>query len=111
MQESDDYEDSDGKCDKNDKGCNDLVEQIKKKNCSYKDYYSCNQGLRPNSKSRTPDYVTLNVGGSIPGLGTLISGQLSITLDRFGNFYLGPGISIGPEAPLGFSASLSGGFI
>ncbi len=31
MQVSDDYEDSDGKCDQNDKGCNDITERIRKK--------------------------------------------------------------------------------
>ena len=73
-------------------------EKIKKKNKEVKE-------------KRDPDYVTLNVGGSIPGLGTLVSGQGVLTLDRYGNVYFGLGVAFGPEAPLGLSASLSAGFL
>ena len=62
-------------------------------------------------KTRDPDYVTLNVGGSIPGLGTIISGQGVLTLDQYVNLYFGLGLAFGPEAPLGFSASLSAGWL
>jgi hypothetical protein len=62
-------------------------------------------------KTRDPDYVTLNVGGSIPGLGTIVSGQGALTLDQYGNLYFGLGLALGPEAPLGFSASLSAGWL
>jgi hypothetical protein len=62
-------------------------------------------------KTRDPDYVTLNVGGSIPGLGTIVSGQGVLTLDQYGNLYFGLGLALGPEAPLGLSASLSAGYL
>jgi len=76
---------------------------------SYYAYYACDNHNPKNTRS--PDYIVLNVGGSIPGLGTLISGQVSVVVDRFGNLYFGPGLAIGPEAPLGFSASLSAGYV
>ena len=63
------------------------------------------------NSNRLPDYITLNIGFSIPGVGTLVSGQVPIILDRYGNLYVGLGFALGPEAPLGASASLSGGYI
>lgn len=76
---------------------------------SYTAYFACDN--HDPKQTRSADYVTLNIGASIPGVGTLVSGQLAVTIDRFGNLYIGPGLSLGPEAPLGFSASLSAGWV
>jgi hypothetical protein len=70
---------------------------------SYDAYSVCGN----QDSNRSPDYLSLNLGASFPGLGAVLSGQLQITLDRFGNIYMGPGIALGPEAPVGFSASLN----
>jgi hypothetical protein len=70
-----------------------------------------NKDKDKDKKTRDPDYVTLNIGGSIPGLGTIVSGQGALTLDQYGNLYFGLGLALGPEAPLGFSASLSAGWL
>jgi hypothetical protein len=67
---------------------------------------------RVNDSLRTWDYVTLTPTVSLPAVGTLINLAVPITVDRFGNVYVGLGASIGPEGYVtGWSASLVGGWI
>jgi hypothetical protein len=73
----------------------------------YDDYYLCGAHTSP----RWPDYYNFTIGLSFPGLGSYVSVSPTFTLDRFGNFYYGAGISFGPEAPLGIAPSLVGGWI
>jgi hypothetical protein len=65
-----------------------------------------------NDSLRTPDYYTLTPTVSLPALGTLINIAFPLTLDRFGNVYVGVGASIGPEGyATGWSGSLVGGWV
>jgi|GEM_PF-3036362 hypothetical protein len=75
--------------------------------CSYDDYYFYSSHQSP----RSPDYYNFTTGFSVPGLGSFVSLSTTVSIDRFGNVYGGLGFSFGPEAPLGISPSLVGGWI
>jgi hypothetical protein len=75
---------------------------------TYDDWYHGGE----NDSIRTPDYATLTPTISLPGLGLLVNVSFPITLDRFGNVYLGVGVSLGPKGyAIGGAGSLVGGYV
>jgi len=60
---------------------------------------------------RRPDYYSLSMYLNLPGTGGIFQGGFQLSIDRNGNWYLGPGGSVGFPSALPFSASLTAAWI
>jgi len=47
-----------------------------------------------NDQRLTPDFVTLELNATVPHF-PLVGGSIQVSVDRFGNWYIGPGVTVG----------------